>query len=112
MSEEIRNPFEIAQLQFENAADYLGMHPDLRTMLKTPERSLEVRVPVRMDDGSYKTFTGWRVQHSTARGPAKGGIRFHPQSEYRHHEGPGQLDDLENRPGRYTLWRQQRWSAG
>jgi len=78
MSEEIRNPFEIAQLQFENAADYLGMHPDLRTMLKTPERSLEVRVPVRMDDGSYKTFTGWRVQHSTARGPAKGGIRFHP----------------------------------
>ena len=77
MSDEIRNPFEIAQLQFESAADYLGMHPDLRTMLKTPERSLEVRVPVRMDDGSYKTFTGWRVQHSTARGPAKGGIRYH-----------------------------------
>ncbi len=71
------DPFEVAQRQFDEAAEILGLDDGLRQILRTPERMLEVRLPVRMDDGSIKVFMGWRVQHSTARGPAKGGIRYH-----------------------------------
>lgn len=75
---ETLNPHEIALHNFDNAADALELEPDLRTMLKYPERCLTVSVPVRRDDGSIERFEGHRVQHSTSRGPAKGGIRFHP----------------------------------
>lgn len=77
MAEEL-NPFKIAQAQLEKSAKVLGLDPDVLEMLREPMRTLEVRIPVRMDDGSTKTFTGFRVQYNDARGPTKGGIRFHP----------------------------------
>jgi glutamate dehydrogenase (NAD(P)+) len=72
------NPFRIAQLQFDMAAEYLKLDPGLRQVLRTPKRILEVSVPVKLDNGQIKVFTGFRVQHNVARGPAKGGIRYHP----------------------------------
>src|SRR5215469_16337586 len=73
------NAYDVALENFDAAADALGLDNDTREMIKFPERVLTVNVPVRMDDGHIKRFEGFRVQHSTARGPAKGGIRFHPQ---------------------------------
>jgi glutamate dehydrogenase (NAD(P)+) len=61
-----------------DAAKLADLDPDIHRLLRTPERVLEVAVPVRMDDGSIEVFTGWRVHHDTTRGPGKGGIRFHP----------------------------------
>jgi glutamate dehydrogenase (NAD(P)+) len=72
------NPFEIAQHYFERAADRLNLDEGMRAILRTPKRCLTVSIPVRMDDGTYKVFIGHRVAHNMARGPAKGGIRFHP----------------------------------
>jgi glutamate dehydrogenase (NAD(P)+) len=74
-----QNPFEIAKHQFTIAADYLGLDPGLRKVLSTCKRELIVNFPVQMDDGSVEVYTGYRVQHNLARGPAKGGIRYHPQ---------------------------------
>jgi len=78
LTKETLNPFEIAQAQFDTAADYLMLDEGLRTILKTPKRQLIVSIPVRMDDGHIKVFEGYRVQHNLSRGPAKGGIRYHP----------------------------------
>ena len=78
LTKETLNPFEIAQAQFDTAADYLMLDEGLRTILKTPKRQLIVSIPVRMDDGRIKVFQGFRVQHNLSRGPAKGGIRYHP----------------------------------
>jgi glutamate dehydrogenase (NAD(P)+) len=64
--------------QLERAAAVLGLDPGLHEMLGRPRRSVEVAVPIRRDDGSVSTYTGYRVQHSTTRGPAKGGLRYHP----------------------------------
>ena len=64
--------------QFEEAAEALGIDDGIRDFLKVPKRSVIVSVPVRMDDGTVKVFTGYRVQHNNARGPYKGGIRYHP----------------------------------
>jgi glutamate dehydrogenase (NAD(P)+) len=72
------NPFAIAQHYFEQAADRLKIDPGMRAVLRTPKRCLTVSIPVRMDDGHYEVFIGHRVAHNMARGPAKGGIRFHP----------------------------------
>ncbi|HVA95396.1 MAG TPA: Glu/Leu/Phe/Val dehydrogenase [Candidatus Dormibacteraeota bacterium] len=72
------NPFRIAQIQFDMAAEYLKLDPGLRLILRTPKRVLEVAIPVRLDNGQTKMFTGYRVQHNVARGPAKGGLRYHP----------------------------------
>src|ERR1700728_517101 len=72
------NPYRIAQIQFDIAAEYLKLDPGLRQILRTPKRILEVSVPTKMDNGQIKVFTGFRVQHNIARGPAKGGIRYHP----------------------------------
>jgi glutamate dehydrogenase (NAD(P)+) len=72
------NPYRIAQIQFDIAAEYLKLDPGLRQILRTPKRVLEVSVPTKMDNGQIKVFTGFRVQHNIARGPAKGGIRYHP----------------------------------
>src|SRR6202034_453068 len=72
------NPYRIAQIQFDIAAEYLKLDPGLRQILRTPKRVLEVSVPTKMDNGQIKVFTGFRVQHNVARGPAKGGIRYHP----------------------------------
>ncbi|HEX9222022.1 MAG TPA: Glu/Leu/Phe/Val dehydrogenase [Candidatus Acidoferrales bacterium] len=72
------NPFRIAQIQFDMAAEYLKLDLGLRQVLRTPKRILEVSIPTKMDNGQVKVFTGFRVQHNVARGPAKGGIRYHP----------------------------------
>ena len=72
------NAFEMAQQQFDAAAEKLGLDQAMRDLLRSPLREYHFLVPVRMDDGSYKVFRGFRCQHSDARGPCKGGIRFHP----------------------------------
>ena len=72
------SPFEIAQRQFDNAAKYLDLKAGIKAKLRVPKRELTVYFPVKMDDGSIQMFTGHRVQHNLARGPAKGGIRYHP----------------------------------
>ena len=69
--------FRLAVAQFDQAAERMGLDPNLRQRLKLPERSLIVSLPVRMDNGQVKVFTGYRVQHDSARGPSKGGIRYH-----------------------------------
>lgn len=74
---ENQSPWAIAQKQFDIAAELLGLEEDLRAILRVPKRELTVHFPVKMDDGTVKTFTGYRVQHNFARGPAKGGIRYH-----------------------------------
>jgi glutamate dehydrogenase/leucine dehydrogenase len=73
------NAYDVALENFDTAADALGLDNDTREMIKYPERVLTVTVPVRMDDGRIHRFEGYRVQHSTVRGPGKGGIRYHPQ---------------------------------
>jgi len=72
------NPFRISQLQFDIAAEHLKLDAGLRQVLRTPKRVMEVSIPTKMDNGQMKVFTGYRVQHNIARGPAKGGIRYHP----------------------------------
>ncbi len=72
------NPFHIAEAQFDEAASHLNLDPGFAKLLKQPKRQLTVSVPVKMDDGSLEIFEGYRVQHNVARGPAKGGIRYHP----------------------------------
>ncbi|HUY79860.1 MAG TPA: Glu/Leu/Phe/Val dehydrogenase [Ktedonobacterales bacterium] len=74
-----RNPWEMAQAQFDAAADRLKLKDDLRGILREPKRELIVHFPVRMDNGSIRMFTGYRVQHNINRGPAKGGIRYDMQ---------------------------------
>ncbi|MBP1764592.1 MAG: glutamate dehydrogenase [Firmicutes bacterium] len=72
------NPLLVAQKQIAHAAEKLQLDPRIHEMLKEPERCLEVSIPVKMDDGSIQVFKGWRCQHNTAIGPAKGGLRYHP----------------------------------
>ena len=79
MTKSTGNAYDVALENFDTAADAMGLDPDTREMIKYPERILMVTVPVRMDDGRIHRFEGYRVQHSQVRGPAKGGIRFHPQ---------------------------------
>jgi glutamate dehydrogenase (NAD(P)+) len=69
--------WDVAQQQFDLAADRLNLDPGLRRVLREPRRELTVHFPVQMDDGSVQVFTGYRVQHNLGRGPAKGGIRYH-----------------------------------
>ena len=71
------NPWQVAQQQFDIAADKLNLEPGLRHVLREPRRELTVHFPVKMDDGRVQVFTGYRVQHNLGRGPAKGGIRYH-----------------------------------
>ena len=71
------NAWDVAQRQFDLAAERLNLSPGLRKVLREPKRELTVHFPVKMDDGSVEVFTGYRVQHNLSRGPAKGGIRYH-----------------------------------
>src|ERR1035437_7481797 len=73
-----RNAYDAAMENFDHAADALELDNDVREMIKYPERILTVAVPVRMESGRIRNFNAYRVQHSTVRGPAKGGIRYHP----------------------------------
>ncbi|NLA84533.1 MAG: Glu/Leu/Phe/Val dehydrogenase [Clostridiales bacterium] len=79
MEQNSYNPYETAQLQFDNVADKLDLDQASRQLLRQPSREYHFTIPVKMDDGSTKVFNGYRIQHNDARGPAKGGIRFHPQ---------------------------------
>ncbi|MBN1305001.1 MAG: Glu/Leu/Phe/Val dehydrogenase [Anaerolineales bacterium] len=72
------NPFEVAQKQLDEAAEYLQLDPAVHELLRWPKREFSFTIPVRMDDGSLRVFQGYRVQHNDACGPSKGGIRFHP----------------------------------
>ena len=74
----VESAYQTALEQFDQVAERLHMDSSMREVLRTPRRELTVNFPVRMDDGSVRVFTGHRVQHSTGRGPAKGGIRYHP----------------------------------
>jgi len=79
MSEKGFNAFKMAQQQFDQVAESLGLDEATRDLLRNPMREYHFSIPVRMDDGSVKIFQGFRVQHNDSRGPCKGGIRFHPQ---------------------------------
>ncbi|MFI5340515.1 MAG: Glu/Leu/Phe/Val dehydrogenase [Candidatus Methylomirabilales bacterium] len=72
------NPFTIAQQQLDTAAARLGLDPATHELLRWPQKELVVTIPVQMDDGNVKVFRGYRVQYNSARGPNKGGIRWHP----------------------------------
>jgi len=75
---ELINAFQMAQAQFDHVAKQLNLDPQVAELLRYPMREFKFQIPVRMDDGSIRTFFGYRVQHNDARGPSKGGIRFHP----------------------------------
>ncbi len=77
-SQKQQNPYEVAKQQLGIAASQLGLEQSLIKVLQAPKRELTVNFPVRMDNGEVEVFTGYRVQHNIARGPAKGGIRYHP----------------------------------
>ncbi len=79
MNKESFNPFRMAQAQFDKVADILDLDGSARDLLRVPLREYQFSIPVHMDDGTIKIFRGFRVQHNDARGPCKGGIRFHPQ---------------------------------
>ncbi len=72
------NAFEMAQRQFDHVAGLLKLDPQVAEILRWPMREFHFRIPVRMDDGTIRLFEGFRVQHNDARGPNKGGLRFHP----------------------------------
>lgn len=78
MAEEL-NPFKIAQSQLDAAAKKMRLDKSMHEYLREPQRFLQVRIPVKMDNGKTQTFTGFRCQYNDARGPTKGGIRFHPE---------------------------------
>jgi len=78
VSRDTYNAWQMALKQFNDVADRIGLEPELRAILSQPRRVLTVSVPTRMDDGSLRVFTGYRVQHNMTRGPCKGGIRYHP----------------------------------
>jgi glutamate dehydrogenase (NAD(P)+) len=78
VSPHVFNPWVNVVALITRAGQQLGLSDDMVTRIVTPERILEVAVPVRMDTGHISMFTGWRIQHNTSRGPGKGGIRFHP----------------------------------
>jgi len=79
MDDKTYNPFIIAQKQFDHAAELLELDQGTRDFLRYPMREYQFSIPVRMDDGTVKIFRGFRILHNDARGPGKGGIRFHPQ---------------------------------
>ncbi len=79
MSDKQYNAFETAQKQFEGVADRLNLETSTRELLREPMKEFHFNIPVKMDDGKIKIFKGFRVMHNDARGPGKGGIRFHPQ---------------------------------
>jgi glutamate dehydrogenase len=79
MSGDSFNPYKMAQQQFDSVAERLGLDEATRALLRNPDREFHFNIPIRMDDGSFKVFRGFRIQHNDARGPCQGGVRFHPQ---------------------------------
>src|SRR4030067_1958014 len=95
MAESI-NALKMAQTQFDHVAGLLNLDPQVAEVLRCPAREFKFQVPVRMDDGTLRLFFGYRVQHSDARGPAKGGIRFHPSETLDTVRALGKRENLEN----------------
>jgi glutamate dehydrogenase (NAD(P)+) len=81
LSRGMQSAWDVAQEQYDRAADKLNLGPAVREVLRYPKREVTVRFPVERDDGSSQVFTGYRVWHNVVRGPAKGGVRFHPQTD-------------------------------
>lgn len=81
MNKKALNPFQLAQMKFDQIADLLDLESGLRELLRNPLREYQFSIPVKMDDGSVKIFRGFRVQHNDARGSCTGGIRFHPDED-------------------------------
>ena len=104
------NAFEMAQAQFDQTADQLGLDQATRDLLRFPLREYTISIPIRMDNGSFQVFRGFRVQHNDARGPGKGGIRFHPMETLDTVRALIHVDDLEVRSRRYSTRRKQRRS--
>ena len=75
------SPFEAVSFFFDRAADHIGLADEMRAVLRGSYREVAVQVPVRMDNGELEVFTGYRVQHNAARGPYKGGVRYHPDAD-------------------------------
>ena len=75
------NPFEHALHQLERAFALRSFNEDFKILLRHPNREVMISIPVHMDDGSLKVFQGYRVQYNNARGPYKGGIRYHPETD-------------------------------
>src|SRR2546427_4966016 len=87
----------IVESQFERAANLIGLDQYMRRILMRPFREVQVEVPVRMDDGRIEVFTGYRIQHNGARGPCKGGIRYHPEADHdRSEEHTSELQSQSN----------------
>ena len=101
------NPLDAMHARFDVAAEKLGLDRGLYEILKVPDREISVAIPVQMDDGSLRVFRGYRVQHSVARGPGKGGIRFAPDVNLDEVRGAGRLDDVEVRGGQRALRRRE-----
>ncbi|MCL4326630.1 MAG: glutamate dehydrogenase, partial [Candidatus Thermoplasmatota archaeon] len=78
MVEEL-NPFKIAQEQLDKAAKIMKLEKEVHALLRVPKQILEVSIPVKMDNGRTEVYRGFRVHYNDARGPTKGGIRFHPE---------------------------------
>src|SRR3954462_2946993 len=89
-------PFEATNKYFNRAADQLGLKDSLRTYLITPRRELQVQIPVEMDNGDLRSLIGYRVQHNRARGPMKGGLRYHPEVDLDEVRGLAQLMTWKN----------------
>ena len=104
--EKVYNPYDNVLKIVKEAADILGYTDSDIEAIKYPERELKVAIPVRMDDGTTKVFEGYRVQHSTSRGPAKAESVSIRQSILTR-SGPWQLDDIQVRSGEHSLRRRQ-----
>ena len=97
-----KNPWLAAAARFDEAAKRLKLDDGMRKVLRSPAREITVHIPVQLDDGRLEVFTGYRVQHSIARGPAKGGIRYRARRHARRSARAGFLDDLEMRGGQHS----------
>jgi glutamate dehydrogenase (NAD(P)+) len=104
--EQETNPWEAQAARFDLAAHKLNLDEGLWKVLRSPSREIIVHIPVMMDDGHLEVFTGYRVQHSIARGPAKGGLRYSRREPGRGSRS-GQLDDLEVCGRQHPLRRRQ-----
>ena len=103
-----KNPWLAAAARFDEAARRLKLDDGMCKVLRAPAKEITVNIPVQLDDGRIEVFTGYRVQHSLARGPAKGGIRFAPGRDARRSARAGVLDDVEVRRGEHPVRRRQR----
>ena len=99
------NLFTSTQDVIKDALNKLGYDEAMYELLKEPLRMLTVRIPVKMDDGTTKVFTGYRAQHNDAVGPTKGGVRFHPMVSEARSKSPFYVDDIKVRYCRSSLWR-------